>query len=126
MASVAREEKVVLPHVAAGVALLGAVLAALHPGFTLPPDTATTATAVLTAVFGGIEGICAFFHKGHAQQLAIVKMLAAKAISDAAATGTKEETATTTGSTTVTETVTPSPAAAAEPTPPAPVGTISA
>lgn len=75
-------QKNIASHVASIVALVTAILAALHPGVTLPPNTAPVAVGLLVTFAGVIQSINTFFHTSNAGKKAIVQELAKKVIAD--------------------------------------------
>jgi hypothetical protein len=79
-------------HVAAAVAVVLAILAAVHPGFKLPDNM--DAATVSVAIAGIIEGINTFFHRSNAAKLVVIKALAAKAVADAGGGGVTTTTTT--------------------------------
>lgn len=76
------DTKTVAPHVASVVAIIAAVLAAVHPGFTLPPNTSEYATTILVTVAGIIQVITAFFHTNNHAKAVVLKQLTTKVLSE--------------------------------------------
>lgn len=82
-------EKNIASHVASLVAFVSAILAAIHPGFTLNPNVSVWATGLLLGAAGVIQGVNAFFHTSNSAKLAVVKALAEKAAKDLGVVATK-------------------------------------
>jgi len=69
-------------HVASGVALVAAALAAIHPGFTLPSNTTAIVTSLLVVVAGGLQWIHKLQSAPKGQKVAVVES-AAKTVTTA-------------------------------------------
>lgn len=75
-------QKTIAPHVASALAVLTAVLSALHPGFTLNPAISQWATVTLLIGAAIVQAITTFFHVNNAGKLAVIKTLASKVVVD--------------------------------------------
>lgn len=79
--STSTEDANIASHVAAGLAVVLALVTALHPGFKLPDNM--TIASISTVIAGAIETLNTYFHRSNAAKLAVIKALAAKAVADA-------------------------------------------
>lgn len=75
-------EKNIASHIASIVAFASAILAAIHPGFTMNPNVSVWATTALLAAAGVIQVVNTFFHSSNSAKLAVVRALAEKAAND--------------------------------------------
>jgi hypothetical protein len=66
-------------HVIAAVGVVGAALAAIHPGFHLPADTSSIVAGLFTAGASTVEAIHIFFKSSTKAKLATVGALIVKA-----------------------------------------------
>jgi hypothetical protein len=76
-------------HVASAVALIGAALAAVHPGFTLPNNTTALLASLLVVIAGGLQWLHKFQKAPKGQKLAVVESAASsvtKALEDGSLT----------------------------------------
>lgn len=73
-------------HVVSALAVIGAALAMIHPGFKLPPDTAPIATTILLAGAVGLQWLHKWQKAPKGQKLAVVES-AAKTVVGAVESG---------------------------------------
>ena len=66
-------------HTIAAIGVVGAALAAIHPGFHLPADTSTWVATAFTVGASVVEGIHVFFKSSTKAKLATVGGLVVKA-----------------------------------------------
>jgi hypothetical protein len=79
-------------HVSAGLAIVLAILAALHPGFKMPD--AGTVASISTIIAGIIESLNTYFHRSNAAKLVVVKALANQAVTNTQGAATTTTTVT--------------------------------